>query len=493
MKKLLTLFFTLSMMVFTTSCDKDFEDLNVDPTASTNLDVNPKFTYLFLKSAGDEFEHSFTNILCAGQLTQQVIDTDFPQGSIYTTREDLQAAWWIVAYQNTVKSVVDIIAQLESEGNTGTEMGIARIWKAYIFHTIVDQYGDTPYFGAGQGFLTGNIRPAYDDAQDIYMDMLNELEEGVAQLGSPSTLGAADLIYGGDTAKWSKFGNSLMLRLAMRIKNVDPSASTAWANKAITGGTMSSSSDTAFMTHTNGPQPLNQNAWGVYQPRYVNARIGATIYDWLADHGDPRLNILADPNGPAAGNRYGLERDQLLAIYGETPESYARVNPAITQLDSPWVFISYAQTSLLEAEFAASAGNHTLAETKYNDGVTANMQIWGSHYDASLTVDNSTINDYLTANPYDASQGERMIGEQYWAASFFDFFESFSNFRRSGYPELQAFGGEDPFPGNVTNGAIPRRLMYPSNEGSVNPDNFNAVLQAQGPNDQITRVWWDVN
>ena len=218
MKKLLTLFFTLSMMVFTTSCDNDFEDLNVDPTASTNLDVNPKFAYLFLKSAGDEFEHSFTNILCAGQLTQQVIDTDFPQGSIYTTREDLQAAWWIVAYQNTVKTVVDIIAQLESEGNTGTEMGIARIWKAYIFHTIVDQYGDTPYFGAGQGFLSGNIRPAYDDAQDIYMDMLNELEEGVAQLGSPSTLGTADLIYGGDTAKWSKFGNSLMLRLECVLK-----------------------------------------------------------------------------------------------------------------------------------------------------------------------------------------------------------------------------------------------------------------------------------
>ena len=493
MKKLLTLFITLSMLVFTTSCDNDFEDLNVDPTASTDLDVNPKFAYLFLKSAGDEFEHSYTNILCAGQLTQQVIDTDFPQSSIYTIREDLQAAWWIVAYQNTIKSVVDIIAQLENEGNVGTEMGIARIWKAYLFHTIVDQYGDTPYFDAGSGFLTGNIRPAYDDAQEIYMDMLNEIEEGVAQIGSSSTLGTADLIYGGDTAKWKKFGNSLMLRLAMRIKNVDAAASTAWANKAITGGTMDSGADTAFMTHTNGPQQLNQNAWGVYQPRYVNARIGATLYDWLADHGDPRLNILADPNGPAAGNRFGLEKDQLLAIYGESPDSYARVNPAITTLTSPWVFISYAQTALLEAEFAASAGNHSAAETKYNDGVRANMQIWGSHYDSSLTLDNSTINDYLTANPYVASEGERMIGEQYWAASFFDFFESFSNFRRSGYPELQPFGGEAPHPSTTTNGEIPRRLMYPSTEGSVNADNFQAVLQSQGPNNQITRVWWDVN
>ena len=347
---------------------------------------------------------------------------------------------------NTIKTVVDIIAQLENEGNVGTEMGIARIWKAYIFHTLVDQYGDTPYFQAGRGFLDGVVRPAYDDDKVIYMDMLNELEEGVAQLGSTSTLGNADLIYGGNTAKWKKFGNSLMLRLAMRIKNVDAAASNAWAQKAITGGTMNSSSDTAFMTHTDGPANINRNAWGVYQPRYVNARIGATLYDWLADHGDPRLNILADPTGPAAGNRFGLEKDKLLSIYNETPDSYARVNPAITKLDSPWVFLSYAQTSLLEAEFAASAGNHSTAETKYNDGVRANMQIWGSHYDASLTVDNSTIDDYLTANPYVASEGERMIGEQYWAASFFDFFESFSNFRRSGYPELQAFGGEDPIP-----------------------------------------------
>ena len=491
MKKIIILFIAISMTMV--SCDNGFEDLNVDPTASTELELNPKFAYLFLKSAAEEGELSFTSILCNGQLVQQVIDQQFPQSSIYTIREDLQTAWWITQYTTTIKTVVDIINQLEVEGNVGTEMGIARMWKVFIFHVLVDQYGDTPYFQAGRGFLDGVVRPAYDDDQAIYMDMLNELEEAVAQIGGSSTLGSADLVFNGDTNKWKKFGNSLMLRLAMRIKNVDPSASNAWAQKAINGGTMSSSDDTAFMTHTDGPTNLNRNAWGIYQPRYSNARIGATLYDWLAINNDPRLNILADPAGPAAGNRFGLEKDKLLSIYGETTASYARVNPAITKLDSPWVFLSYAQTSLLEAEFAASAGNHSTAETKYNDGVRANMQIWGSHYDASLTVDNSTIDDYLTANPYDASQGERMIGEQYWAASFFDFFESFSNFRRSGYPELQPFGGEAPHPSTTTNGEIPRRLIYPSSEGSVNADNFNAVLQAQGPNDQITRVWWDVN
>ena len=188
MKKIIILFIAISMTMV--SCDNGFEDLNVDPTASTELELNPKFAYLFLKSAAEEGELSFTSILCNGQLVQQVIDQQFPQSSIYTIREDLQTAWWITQYTTTIKTVVDIINQLEVEGNVGTEMGIARMWKVFIFHVLVDQYGDTPYFQAGRGFLDGVVRPAYDDDQAIYMDMLNELEEAVAQIGGSSTLGS---------------------------------------------------------------------------------------------------------------------------------------------------------------------------------------------------------------------------------------------------------------------------------------------------------------
>ncbi len=473
------------------SCDKDFDELNVDPTASAELDVNPKFSYLFLKSASEEYELSFTQILCTGQLVQQIMDQTFPQASIYTLREDLNYAWWETQYSTTIKSVVDIINQLETEGNTGSEMGIARIWKVFIFHVLVDIYGDTPYFTAGQGFLNSNFRPAYDDDQTIYMDMLNELEQGRDQIGATTTLGSADLVFSGDTDKWKKFANSLMLRLAMRMKNADPSSSNTWAQKAITGGTMTSNDDIAHMVHTDGPTDLNRNAWGTYAPRYPNARIGRTLYDWLANTNDPRLNVLADPAGPAAGNPYGLENDQILAIYGETVADYATVNPAITQSSSPWIFLSYAQTALMEAELAASSGDHGTAEAKYNSAVRAHMQMWGTHYDASLAIDDATVDAYLTANPYDAASADKMIGEQYWVASFFDFFEGFSNFRRSGYPELQPFGGHDPHPNNLTNGTIPRRLIYPPSEASKNPENYQAVLQAQGPNDQTVRVWWD--
>ena len=71
MKKIIILFIVISMTMV--SCDNGFEDLNVNPTASTELELNPKFAYLFLKSAGDEFEHSFTNILCAVCITLSIL------------------------------------------------------------------------------------------------------------------------------------------------------------------------------------------------------------------------------------------------------------------------------------------------------------------------------------------------------------------------------------------------------------------------------------
>ena len=497
MKKLNILLIIISFALVSCELDKGFEEINVDPTASSDLDVNPKFAYLFLKTAADEYEGSFTEILCAGQLVQQVIDQTFPQGSIYSMREDLNYAWWDVQYSTTIKTVVDIIDQLGKAGNTGTEMGIARIWKVYIFHKIVDTYGETPYFGAGKGYIDSNFRPAYDSVELIYMDMLKELEEAVAQIGSSSTLGNADSVFQGDTQKWEKFGNSLMLRLAMRVKNVDPATSSAWVTKAISGGVMTSSADTALMVQTAGPTDLNKNAWGVYVPRYPRAKIGKTLYDWLVKKDDPRLDILADPNRKPTdeGNPYGFKDSDLAATGVDISDlPYAAVNPEITEIDSPRMFMTYAQTALVLAEHYAANGDHARAESHYNSAVTSAINQWAL-FDASLAVSPADISAYLTNtdNAYNSTDALKMIGEQFWTASFFDFFEAFSNFRRTGYPELKPFGEQPAHPENLTGGKIPRRLIVNPNEANVNTENFNAMISSQGPNTQSTRIWWDIN
>ena len=80
-----------------------------------------------------------------------------------------------------------------------------------------------------------------------------------------------------------------------------------------------------------------------------------------------------------------------------------------------------------------------------------------------------------------------MIGEQYWAATLFNEYEAFSNWRRTGFPVLTPTND----PGNVTGGTIPRRLIWPMGEESTNADNYKAAVAAQGANNFTTRVWWD--
>jgi hypothetical protein len=79
------------------------------------------------------------------------------------------------------------------------------------------------------------------------------------------------------------------------------------------------------------------------------------------------------------------------------------------------------------------------------------------------------------------------IQRQYWIACFLDWYEAWSNWRRTELPELVPVN----YPGNATNGRIPRRMLYPASELSSNPNHYAEAILRQGPNDFMTRVGWD--
>ncbi len=97
---------------------------------------------------------------------------------------------------------------------------------------------------------------------------------------------------------------------------------------------------------------------------------------------------------------------------------------------------------------------------------------------------------YVAAHPYDASKGLEMINTQYWALTntMLDFYESWSNWHRSGFPVLVPV----VYPNNATNGQIPRRFPYPISEITSNPDNYKAASAAVPGGDNLSgRVYWD--
>ncbi len=501
------------------SCDNGFEDMNINPNAVVTPVVDNLFSYNITRVGGTGFENHRGNLIYAGAMVQHFASlTTYWSGDKYLYNDQYSGAFFLTAYTDgaQVKEIEQLISLLKDKPDDINKYSIVRIWRVFIYHRITDLYGDVPYSQAGKGYLEGIYNPAYDTQQSIYMDMLKELDEATQALNaSGTTFGAADYIYGGDIAKWKKFGYSLMLRLGMRLTKVDASTAETYVKKAISGGVMTSNEDIAKLAHSAGNNNnYNQDSQILTTQEYdatnlkgiANSKLSKTFVDFLKINNDPRLPYIATlwqgnadpaqqvtstlpavqkglPNGYDATTIKTLIptwNDNTLAEYSE-----ANLN-TVGSFTAPTIFQSYAEVELLLAEASLRGWGDGQTASHYNKGVTAAMAMF-SLYPNSTALDASA---YLTAHPFMAGSIEsqmEQIHTQYWAACFLNSYEAYANWRRTGYPVLTPTN----YAGNETSGTIPRRLRYPLNEASVNAEQYQKVVQQQGADLLTTRVWWD--
>src|SRR5205807_3404413 len=151
------------------------------------------------------------------------------------------------------------------------------------------------------------VAAKYDSQQAIYTALCADLAKASGQI-DPAGIGftTGDIMYGGDMTQWRKFANSLRLRLAMHLANVDPATARSEAQAAVTAGVFDSSGDNAQLMYLAGAP--NQN------PIYNDARgrddygMSKTYVDSLMSWKDPRLPVFAQLNdtGAYAGMPNGL-------------------------------------------------------------------------------------------------------------------------------------------------------------------------------------------
>lgn len=98
---------------------------------------------------------------------------------------------------------------------------------------MTDLYGNVPYTEAGYGFRQNIYKPKYDTQESIYADLIDQVKEGISLLNADKPAIEGDLFYNGDIDQWKKFGNSLLLRLGMRLSKVKPELAAATAKAAI--------------------------------------------------------------------------------------------------------------------------------------------------------------------------------------------------------------------------------------------------------------------
>ncbi len=508
-------------------CDTDaLHDLNKDPQSLNEIDLNFLFTSAELGSASGGGAPGYnrnvdwrTNIGMGSYATQFMASIGGWPGSRYTENTETDAAPFTYFYGGQLKNFQEIIRRTSeggfAEGRYHNLVQATRILMAWSYHRLTDMYGSVPYSEASRG-LEGIFFPKYDDQKSIYEGIFLELK-GAAEALDASALdegfSQSDIIYNGDVDKWRKFAYSIMLRLAMRVSNVDAAMANQWAGEAM-GKTFTGNEDNAYVPMAVGPgQNTSQN--GIIRAYYPgdgdeSNYLSRTMIDWLkgpdpddvADD-DPRLMILSGgmydwtPNSYTSFNQNPLEQLGLPNGYdrGMLEEEaggeviliniYSRLNILLMDLDEPYPFMTYAEVEFLLAEAAERGiGGASGAKEHYDNGVTANMKDY-LKYDASFIVDDAAISAYLAQYEYGVYKPAlEMIGEQVWVNHLFNWYEGWSNWKRTGFPQLTPHD----YPGNETGGTIPRRLKYSIDELAVN---FEGVDGGTKPDEYTTRVWWD--
>jgi hypothetical protein len=493
-----------------TGCEKGFDELNTNRVDPVSLD--PQFVMnkgIIDATYRDNF--ATLQLLCYDfGIVQQVITpfgSSLSGGNYNIFNPSNATPVWINFYQTVLKQVVYVIDKTKGDATRVNLYNQARIWKAYAFMILTDTYGDIPYNEAAKGFLEGISKPKYDRQETIYKDILKELDEASAALDASKGTSVADILYGGDIAKWKKLGNSLMLRAAMRLSNVAPDVAKQYVAKAVAGGLMTSNADNSKMRHTS----LYQNWIAVH----LTAREKANFYlakpfvDYLKTNSDPRLQSISIRHvGAKSGSEQVASRitsdpslqigmpmgyddvsiKNTFATFGVASlYDYSQVNLAtILKTDAPEFHVTYGQTQLLLAEAIHRGWASGNADATYKAGIRAHM-LQMAEYDTKAAIAEDKIVAYLNANTLVAGKELEQINTQYWVASFINGSETYANFRRSGFPKLT----KNPYPGAETKGDFINRLPYPDSEGITNKENRDEAIKNQGANDLNTKVWWN--
>jgi hypothetical protein len=511
MKNIYRSIIAVTLLSVVASCTKGFDNLNKNKTNPTSLDPA-----LLLNNAIISASYPAKTLVFDVGIVQQMVS---PNGGVLAganfnqdSRDITIQPIWAAYYQNVIKYTHDALVNTKTAANRTNLHNMARIFQAYVFMILTDEYGDIPYTQAGAGYSDAIFLPKYDAQQAIYTDIIKELTEAAAALNASNPIESSDMLYAGNIAKWKKFAYSLLLRAGMRLSKVDATKAQATVQAAFAGGVITDNADNAYMRHdANYTQPIGGTLNG---SEAANFYLTKPFVDQLKNTNDPRLSAIAIRYvGAANGNgqtvasgttdpaqQIGMPMgkdngsivaqataDGLVSFYEYSQADRRRIN----KTTSPVFYVTASQTLLLlaEARFRGWITTGTAAQY-FADGIRAHMDQMAT-YDPNSAVSGTARDIYVAANPLVGGTELQQINTQYWISSFLNGPEAFANFRRSGFPALTPNPYGQPNNPDVPNGTFIRRLTYPTSELSINTTNVNEAISRQGADKLSTRVWWD--
>ena len=504
---------TASLLLLGNSCQDGLEELNLPPNSVTS--INPNFVFSAVQKDDAFYSGGWTQLLQYGSWVQHFGDAD--RG--FTTSHYQS----ITAYDNAffegnygllgeITQLKQLLSELESEPAKRSRIAIADILAVNIWERTTALVGDIPFTEAVQGVDNPNTLPSYEPQEEIYPQLITMLDNAIAQLTDGDvSYGEADFFYGGNLDQWRRLGNSIKLKIGMRMRYANPSLAQQVVTQAMGGALIASNEDNAdVITFSNNGQGANANPLlSLYRPRPNGESgkpfIGAELVNTLQEKNDPRLAVIAEPteNSKKAFEESGNPDDLVYRGLGPalsfaeydnvsfSDYSYPSFSVMLSEeVARPATTMSYAEVSFLKAEAALLGWGATEAQAEefYRDGIRAamTMNVYGEFISAQ------EVEAYLASEEAaltgTAEEKLQKIAVQKWIALFDRSYEAFFEWRRLGYPTLDP--GNNP---GETNGTIPRRGKYSTTEAALNKASYDAAVASQGPDTFTTRIWIDAN
>jgi hypothetical protein len=486
---------TLLAILFLTNACKDFDELQIDPNRTSQ--THPGLLLTSIQAATGESNNN-NNVIP----TFRVINVDAALASrmiVFTDGASNEQYYGWQRSEFTRYNTLRQIVRMEEEADRlqlENYKHLALFLKSVNILELTKIFGDVPYTEALQT-AEGIYEPAYDNQEDIYVRVLDDLKS--ANNGLDPALGAitGDVVYGGDILKWRKLINSYSLRVLISL-----SAKTGNARLNIIGRFQEIvNNPSQYPIFTSNEDNAALHFYDLVDNRYpyFNNNNFQTAYymeesfvDLLKVRNDPRLFVFADPKPQAASlpetdfDAYGgLGGSDLLSdntnrlVNGEASRVDERYY--LDPVNEPSVLMGYAELEFTLAEAAARGWITDDAKVHYENGIRASFDFYGissDEQDAYLLEPDVAYND--------ADGIERIITQKYINFFMNGGWEAFYNHLRTGFPAFDVDGG-----GILNDGQVPKRWMYPQNELQLNVENVEAAISRQfAGDDDINGVMW---
>jgi len=460
-------------------------DVNQNPNALTDVTARQLLSSAEVQIA-QAYGNYFTVVggIWAQYWTQNPVASQYKPFDQYAPGPSTANNAWSLLYAGALTDLQRLIDKGESDNYTA----VAMLLKAYTFQLLTDNFGDIPFSEALKG-EQGVTSPRFEGQRAVYNGVIQMTKDALALIDLDGTYPENDVIFGGDMHHWEEFGNTLLLRMHLRLSEVDPGFAQAGIQALSATNPVfldAVGADVFYSTLAGNNNPLYSEAHTIGNQNLIAS---STAVDSFRLRQDPRLSVFYFANGTNYrgllqgffGNDNPTATTTTYAYPGAAVGGIANPNAALEEQtqSAPVRLLSRYESLFLQAEAQARGWMSGTAATTYRDAIVANFQDYG------ISTTSAASRRYIdTVAAYGGgsveNQIEQIITEKYYAMCGNQNIEAWTEWRRTGYPDFFVLSAA---PGALRQ--FPVRLPYPETEltRNVNFPGQKAVTE---------RVYWDV-